>query len=212
MRIKILEEAGFNHAILGLSLSYNKEDMSAVEDRSRQLYRLNEGHNKFLESIVVWLDITAPRDFWQEMDTYRTGVTKQSESTMHTLLSRDLTLDDFQDGQLLKDFLFPYIHHMNSIKSMDISKPEKRKRIKKLLPEGFLQRRILTTNYKTLRSMISQRHHHGLDEWRFFAAVMCKALRQRDYLHDLMGKGADEYTDFVKDRHGAFVLNRAPQW
>ena len=80
MHVRILEEHGHDSALLGLSLSYDQtpERMPAVAERLR--FR-GDGHNKFLESILVWLDVTAPRYFWQQFDTYRVGVTKQRQST-----------------------------------------------------------------------------------------------------------------------------------
>jgi hypothetical protein len=95
LKIKLLSEHGYNEAILGLSLSYNTTTKKAMET-AELLAKLDGGHNKFLESICVWLDITAPRYWWQQFDTYRIGVTKQSESTMHTLLRQPLTDDSFE--------------------------------------------------------------------------------------------------------------------
>jgi len=82
MRIQVLEESGLSHALLGLSLNKNQplDNMLTLSDK---LASKDGGHNKFLESIAVWLDITAPRYWWSQLDTYRAGVTKQSESTMH---------------------------------------------------------------------------------------------------------------------------------
>ena len=106
MEIRIMKEAGYWEAIEGLSLSYNTSEVRAI----RAAYRLcskDGGHNKFLESIQVWIDITAPRYWWQQFDTYRIGVTKQSESTMHTLMREPLTDENFEgniseiDGNIL---------------------------------------------------------------------------------------------------------------
>lgn len=76
--IEILNESGYEEAMLGLSLSFNQpvSNMKGVSDR---LYDKDGGHNKFLESVCVWLDITMPRYWWSEADTYRISVTKQSE-------------------------------------------------------------------------------------------------------------------------------------
>lgn len=46
--------------------------------------------------IQVWVKISAPRYFWSEADTYSIGVTKNSESTMHTLLNKELTEQNFE--------------------------------------------------------------------------------------------------------------------
>ena len=96
MKVKVLEEAGYEWALLGLSKSFKDraiphEDWWTYErfeklNKTAKGMAFNDGgHNKFLESIVVWLDIEAPRGWWQEFDTYRVGTTKQSESTIHTI-------------------------------------------------------------------------------------------------------------------------------
>jgi hypothetical protein len=165
MRVQVLEEHGYDSALLGLSLSYDQtsERMPAVAKRLR--FRGN-GHNKFLESIVVWLDVTAPRYFWQQFDTYRVGVTKQSQSTMHTMTSRPLLQTDFAHS-------IPSAHldHLNRL--IEASNWEA---VKHDLPESFEQRRIVCANYMALQRMIHQRETHRLAEWReFIGAVMAQA-------------------------------------
>jgi hypothetical protein len=167
MEVRILNECGYDEAMLGLSLSYNKrrEDMPRVAER---LSVKDGGHNKFLESIAVWLDIKAPRYWWQEFDTYRVGMTKQSESTMHTILRRRLTADDFE-GKLPSEVL-AMLNHLIESKDFD--------GIKRLLPESFLQRRVVCTNYRTLRNMILQRESHRLQEWQtFISGVLAQVER-----------------------------------
>lgn len=157
MKVKVLKEAGYTEAKLGLSLSYNtKVPMDEV------CYRLafkGRGHNKYLESIQVWLDITMPRHWWQEFDTYRVGMTKQSESTMHTILRKPFSSTLFA----CKDMSIALINLLNSFRE----KKEWRL-LKDHLPESFLQRRIVCTNYKVLQNMEDQRRNHKLEEWPYF--------------------------------------------
>jgi hypothetical protein len=159
--VTILREAGYEEALLGLSLSYNRpvETMAGVAQR---LCHKDGGHNKFLETMVVWLDITAPRYWWQQFDTYRVGMTKQSESTMHTLLRRPLRQDDFEGG----------IHPGTLSRLNALIAAREFEQVKRELPEAFVQRRIVCTNYKTLRNMVVQRATHRLGEWQVF----CEAL------------------------------------
>ena len=185
MKVVVLNEAGYDEAMLGLSRSYNKPlyDMPNVAEK---LYRKDGGHNKFLESIVVWLDITAPRYWWQQIDTYRapqdgedgfqpTGITKQSESTMHTLLQRELSQDDFEVG-IPSDLLF-IVNTIIAQKDWYLAK--------RVLPESFLQSRVVCTNYKALRNIIKQRCTHKLPEWRQFIAQLLDQLEYQEFLEDL---------------------------
>ena len=171
MKIKILEEAGFNCAMHGLAKSFDRkpEDMPKV---ALGLANKDKGHNKFLESMVVWMDIDAPRYWWQEFDTYRVGMTKQSEATLHTLKNRPLLQEDFEDN-----ILPSYLNYLNSC--IDGNAPIDF--IKNALPEGFLQCRTVCTNYKVIRNIMVQRANHKLKEWHCFCDAMTN-LKHFEYL------------------------------
>lgn len=162
MKVDVLYEAGYFEALLGLSLSY-EQPLEKMVTVAAKLAHKDCGHNKFLESIAVWLDITAARYWWQQFDTYRVGVSKQSGSTMHTVLHRALTQDDFE--QPIAQQILVRLNELISGKYFELVKNE--------LPEGFLQRRIVCTNYKVLRHIITQRESHRLKEWHTF----CDAVR-----------------------------------
>ena len=110
MQIIKLKEAGYEEALLGLSLSFydhkipldefwtterfekaqkvalhlaTKQPPEDYEVRNNLAYISAE--QKFLEQIDVWLYVQASRDFWSEFDTYRIDMSKQSSSTMHPL-------------------------------------------------------------------------------------------------------------------------------
>lgn len=144
------------------------------------------GHNKFLESMMVWIEINAARYWWQEFDTYRVGTTKQSESTIHTIAKKLLTQDDFSHTILpaMIDYLNSLIKIYNSTEDK-IERDMTFELIKANLPEGYEQRRMVCTNYKTLRNIIWQRRNHRLEEWHIFI----KALEEQlEYSH-LLFKG-----------------------
>lgn len=186
MRTEIISGPIFvDDALFGIGLSYGltsglKCDAAfrkspayrQLEIVSRKLCHMQGGHNKFLETITLALDITAPRYWWQEFDTYRAGVTKQSESTMHTIMARDLTSDDFEGGA--SDHI---LEELNAIRR-DYLKAEAEgdeggkthcfMGMKNALPEGFLQRRVVMLNLKALQNMYMQRKNHRLPEWRQF--------------------------------------------
>ena len=184
MKVDIIEEAGHEWALYGMALSYkdrklNPEDWwpsqrAKAEKRAVILAGKDGGHNKFLESICVWLDIEAPRAWWSEMDTYRVGTTKQSESTMHTLSKRPPERDDFEEGT--DDYQIQgFIVLREQVKS-DIY------RLKMNLPEGFLQRRVICTNYKVLRNIIWQREGHRLKLWQTFIDEVLVQAEHPEYL------------------------------
>lgn len=178
MLVLKINEAGFSEAMLGLSLSY-KVDVVQPQTVSR-LAKKDGGHNKFLESIITWWDVKAPRYWWQEADTYRLS-TKQSESTMHTLIKELKELPEFC---LENRDLYDGFNHANFTSPIEINTiGEMRARalandirgVKALLPEGYLQRRIWLLSYKELRHIIAQRHDHRLPEWQTF----CQAVKEQ---------------------------------
>ncbi len=174
MNITILSEAGYEESLVGLSLSYNQTS-ERMESISRKLYNKEGGHNKFLETIIVWLDITAARYWWQQFDTYRIGITKQSESTMHTILKKPLAQECFEGGI-----------HPPTLERLNLLLEQKDfNQLKRELPESFMQRRILCTNYQTLRRMISQRRHHKLEEWHKFCGVIKDKISHPEYFEDI---------------------------
>ena len=172
MEIEILSENGFDQAMYGLSLSYNS-DLSRMPARARVLSDMDDGHNKFLESMQIWVRIKAPRYFWSEFDTYRVGVSKQSESTMHTLNRRELTQSDFE-YTLPEGILSSFNTLLKNSAPLEV--------LKNALPEGFLQERVVNLNYKVVRHIIKQRSKHKLPQWLQFCRYMLKNLKYAEYL------------------------------
>ena len=179
MRYKVLHCAGYEQAVLGMMLSYGKtsfDDFTATdEDRDRvatKLAPMDGGHNKFLEQIQYWILIQAPLFWWKQADTYRVGISKSSESTMHKSWKNGLTQEMFETP-IFQDTLN---NLNNSIREYNspIVKPDRKKYLETLiignLPDGYLQTRLLNVNAKCLRNMYFQRRDHKLKQWRDFCA------------------------------------------
>lgn len=168
MNVEILGEAGYEFALRGIGKSFGVNDFDRLEQIAKRLAKKDGGHNKFLESIIVWLDIKAARYWWQEFDTYRVGTTKQSESTIHTIAKKPITQDDFSHN--VHPDMIVYLNGL--IDLYNTEEGEKKnivfKIIKANLPEGYMQSRVVCTNYKVLRNMIMQRRRHVLQEWHTF--------------------------------------------
>lgn len=185
MQVKVLKEAGVPEALLGLSLSYydggcpleswwdqNKKDKAMR--RANGLAHRQGGHNKFLESVMIWMHVRASRGWWQEFDTYRVGVTKNSASTMHTLAKRLATKEDFVEGTTLEA-----IEAFNTVLKEN---PKDITRVKANLPEGFLQDRVICLNYKALQGVIYQRAGHRLTYWGEFIRQTLSQVSMPDWL------------------------------
>jgi len=206
MQVKILKEAGYEEALLGLSLSFydhkvplsdfwtterfekakkitlhlaTKQPPDDYEVRNNLAYISAE--QKFLEQIDIWIYVQASRDFWSEFDTYRVDMSKQSSSTMHTLDKRTTELEDYEVGtsHLLIDAFNTCLGNHKTPDSRfykDIS------RLKKNLPEGWLQERVIKTSYKTLKWILEQREGHRLASWKFFYEEVLKQLEHPEFI------------------------------
>jgi hypothetical protein len=160
--------------------------------------RAGEPNSKFMRMIHVQVAITAPLYWWKEFDTYKVGTVTNSTSTMHKLASTPITkecfeMDDFENmsPRMFKfkdeygdtyeennlcnfisldlfwchliDVLEDYRVHYNETK-------DKRywKELIRLLPESWLQTRMVDCNYATLRNIYAWRRGHKLTEWHKF--------------------------------------------
>ena len=184
MKVKILKEEGYDLALRGMAYSYMDRalDVDAWWDSQREkavkraelLSSKDGGHNSFLETITVWMDIEAPRCWWSEMDRYRVGKTQLSQSTMHTLSKRAPTYDDFEQGThsvVIEAFIDVWHEAKGDITTLKMN-----------LPEGFLQRRMVTLNYKVLRNIIAQREGHRLKQWAIFIDEVRRQVQHPEFL------------------------------
>lgn len=190
VKVKVINESGYKEALLGLSLNKKKyinsdEDFAHMEKVARVLAPKDYGHSKFLESIYLWVDVTMPRYFWQEADTYRLS-TKQSESTLKGVIMRqEITQEDF-----VEDINLYFLLQLN-----DFIKNEDHRRLKQHLPEGYLQRRLWVFNYKTLRNILIQRQKHYLPEWKYFCRAIYSQVLHPELLPTIEGCDAKREID-----------------
>jgi len=151
------------------------------KDLSIKLQKAGPEHCKHLRMIYVWADITAPRYWWNEFDTYRAGVEKVSCSTMHKLMARPITKDDFEHDSMNEEYLDRMIESINnSMLAYELCKDPDHKReiwrgIIQALPQSYLQKRTVCMSYAALRNIVRQRQGHKLIEWEYFI-TWCKTL------------------------------------
>ncbi|HOK94873.1 MAG TPA: hypothetical protein PK052_03245 [Anaerohalosphaeraceae bacterium] len=187
MRVRKADEAGYAAALRGLAHN-KKQEPQRMDIVARRLADMDGGHNKFLESIIVWLDVRAPRYWWQEADTFRLS-TKQSESTMHTLTEELAAIDIHNPAEVeafIADNFEPNSCSPQTLAWIYETVPQKNIiEIKKKLPEGFLQTRMWCMSYKTLRNIILQRRTHRLPHWREFIRQVLEQVEHPELLPGL---------------------------
>ena len=183
MNIRTLEVAGIAPAIIAMRNPMNSWDrIDSVPGRvgkndkalSMRLAKAGTEHCKHLRMIVCWADIEAPFYWWKQFDTYRIGIEKVSCSTMHKLMSREVTIDDFEHDAIIEDGFNSIIDAINgSIReySRAIEAEDKAQIFRgviQLLPESYLQKRTVMMSYAALRGIYKQRKGHKLPEWQIF--------------------------------------------
>lgn len=140
----------------------------------KKLVNAGSDHSKFMRMINVTCDITAPRYWWTEFDTYKVGTVRDSCSTMHTIHKESFTAKDFsfdkstvvvfgnETGEILK--------LLNKVRDLYIKTNDKSywRTLIQLLPQSYNQRATVQLNYQVLRNMYHARKNHKLDEWRSF--------------------------------------------
>ena len=127
------------------------------------------GHNNFLKGIIVQFDLRYPEYFSPQLQRYHWIDIVSSQSKMHKLTSRQLTLEDFTP-----DTWSGVIEHCNFMINLYNSledKDEKEQAFNELissLPSGYLKWMGISTNYLQLKTIYNQRKSHKLVEWREF--------------------------------------------
>ena len=151
-------------------------------DLMQRLYKAGTEHGKYLRQIFVSMDITAPLYWWKVFDTYKVGTVANSCSTMHKIQSRLLNEDDFQDGYIDKDYLRKLNRKISEGKDLK-DKVSNLRDIKKMLPEGFLQKATMLFNYETLIAIYFDRRNHRLKEWQ----EICSWIESLPYMKEFLG-------------------------
>jgi hypothetical protein len=176
MKTHVIRECGFEESKLGFSLSYNTSLERTAQILPKYAFGI-PGESKFLEQILMWVDVVAPRYWWQEADTYRVGTSKQSQSTMHTISKRPLNNYDFE-YPLPESTLADLNTNLEYLRNKVLTLPE----FKNLIPEGFLQRRIWMFSYKTLQTIYIQRINHKLPQWRYFLNIVLSEIEHPEFI------------------------------
>ena len=123
-----------------------------------------EGHDQFLTGITVNFDLTFSNKAWVELERYRFVNFVSSQSTMHRIARFELNkqYNKYVDKRI--------ISIMNELKDKynNTKDPEDYLKLLYSNPAGFELTARLTTNYRALKTVYSQRKNHRLPEWREF--------------------------------------------
>ncbi len=204
---------GFEISELTAFFKLGENDLNLAE----RLRAAGADHRKFMRMLVVYADITAPLYWWKEFDTYKVGTVANSCSTMHKITDKIFTEEDFSvedavdlggtttdKDQFEANALF--------IKTLEVLNENRIKYIKakengadahtlqtywrrliKLLPSSYNQKRTIMMNYEVLANIYKSRRNHKLKEWREF----CEWIKELPYSQLITGDGIKPNVGYV---------------
>ncbi len=119
------------------------------------------GHDQFLTGIIAQFDLTFTVKAWTESERYHFFDFVSSQSTMHRIASFDL------DNQYIEYTDKRIIAIMNELRDRYNETKDKEDYLRLLYsnPCGFKLTARMTTNYRQLKTIYSQRKNHRLPEW-----------------------------------------------
>jgi hypothetical protein len=146
-----------------------------------------EGHDQFLTGIRVAFDVTFSNKAWVEAERYRFLEFVSSQSTMHRITKLDIkkqcnkyvwdsTIEKLEEKVKEYNGLVEYQKTVNKdcdyYKEISTTLKELYLEILYNVPAGFELTARLTTNYRCLKTVHSQRKNHRLPEWREFCVLI----------------------------------------
>lgn len=142
------------------------------------------GHDQFLTGIRIAFDLTFTNKAWVELERYHFTDFISSQSTMHCITKLNIKKQcnkyvwDSTIEQLEKHVK---IYNNLEDKSTEIAK-DLYLEILYNVPSGFQLTARLTTSYRQLKTIFSQRKNHRLPEWRDF----CTWVESLPYAKELI--------------------------
>ena len=207
MVIENLKIYGIDNAIRGskFPMSTDIDSLNSnITETVKSLASSNkgEGHDQFLTGIIAQFDLTFTVKTWTEAERYHFLDFISSQSTMHRITKFDLDKAyikyvDPRIIEIMKEKVKEYnwlqenknnkfILEEAGYINYDIQELLKEKYLEILYsnPCGFKLTAAMTTNYRQLKTIVSQRENHRLPEWREF----CKQVEEFPYFKELIYK------------------------
>jgi hypothetical protein len=152
-----------------------------ITGRTRSLATCEKGsgHDQFLTGIIVQFDLTLSIKAWVEAERYHWLDFVSSQSTMHRVSMLDI---DKQCNGYVTENTKRELQRLKDAYNADKT-PENYLRVLYNVPAGFTLTARMTTNYRQLKTICSQRKNHRLPEWRRF----CKWIETLPHSEFIVG-------------------------
>ena len=191
-----VEVYGLHNAIKGSKYPMSVDISKVTDEPTNTIKKLwssgkAEGHDQSLTGVIVQFDLTFTVKAWTEAERYHFLDFISSQSTMHriTKFNLDESYIEYVDSRII-GIMKEKVKEYNELALMEDSDEKKELiRIKYLEilysnPCGFKLTAAMTTNYRQLKTIVSQRQNHRLPEWKEF----CKQVEEFPYFKELVYK------------------------
>ena len=181
-----------------LSAEVELADIARVRNLSKATLKGNQAHDQCLSGIRVAFDLTCSNKMWVEAERYRFLTFVSSQSTMHRITKFDLNNQynkyvDFRIIEIMKEKIAEYNawaeEPERTMNDLFINETQYKKRLQEIYleilysnPAGFELTARMSTNYRCLKNIYTQRKDHRLPEWREF----CTWIETLPYAHELI--------------------------
>lgn len=168
---------GFDQAVIGSKYPMATDTAKVTNEVTKTTIALGtskcgEGHDNFLNGVIVQFDLTFTNKAWVEAERYHFLDFISSQSTMHRMTKFNLDQAYVNDVdprivEIMKEKVMQYNQLLESnptdskLKSMYLE-------ILYSNPAGFKITAKMTTNYRQLKTIYQQRRTHRLPEWQLF--------------------------------------------
>lgn len=182
MKVENIEISGLESSIKASKYPMSTDTSKCNGDITNTVKKLGTSpkgcaHDQFLTGIIVAFDLTFTNKAWVELERYRFMYFVSSQSTMHRIAKFDLKnqYNEYVDSRI--------IDIMEELKDRYNETQDKEEYLKLLYsnPSGFELTARITTNYRELKTVYSQRKDHRLPEWREF----CQWVEGLPYFKEL---------------------------
>jgi hypothetical protein len=139
-------------------------------DRGKRLGStpVGTGHNVGLQGIIVQADFTMPSYWWPEAQRYHWFDFVSSQSKMHCIAG----LWKAQKHRYSDEYIAAVDEAIGMYQVGDVDIEE----VLEIIPMGLELTARMTTNYRSLKTMYSQRKHHRLKVWNTVFAEFVESL------------------------------------
>ena len=172
------------HDMSGGHLEIGPNDFALI----RHLRDSDADYRKFLRTITVYVDITAPLYWWTGFDVPTAGMITNLYGIMSKIEDKEFTLEDFsceyldqtaftqRESQTLRkviDDLNYYRKYYMSLAEQHVCGSDKRANdvlweMIQLLPSSYNQKKMVTLNYEILMDLYESHQTNKFDEWSTF--------------------------------------------